>query len=163
GLPEPWAAAVRRAARSHAGDLEDALDRAVATTSLGASRRPLWWRVAGAAQWLVLATAVAGALWLLGLAVLDYLHLPGPPVPTAGELPWPTLLLLGGLLLGVVLALLSRAAAWLGGRRRARKAARALRASVERVGRELVLEPVAEELARHRRFTEALARVRAGT
>ncbi|GAA3131085.1 50S ribosome-binding GTPase [Planomonospora alba] len=162
GLPEPWAAAVRRAARSHADDLEDALDRAVATTSLGASRRPLWWRAAGAAQWLVLAAAVAGALWLLGLAALDYLHLPEPPVPTAGELPWPTLLLLGGLLLGVVLALLSRVAAWLGGRRRARKAARALRASVERVGRELVLEPVAGELARHRRFTEALATARSG-
>ncbi|GGK70938.1 hypothetical protein Ppa06_35370 [Planomonospora parontospora subsp. parontospora] len=162
GLSEPWAAAVRRAARSHADELEDALDRAVATTSLGASRRPLWWRVAGAAQWLVLAAAVAGALWLLGLFAMDYLHLPEPPVPTAGELPWPTLLLLGGLLLGVVLALLSRAVAWLGGRRRARKAAGALRASVERVGRELVLDPVQDELTRHRRFTEAVATARGG-
>ncbi|MBG0819468.1 50S ribosome-binding GTPase [Planomonospora sp. ID91781] len=162
GLSEPWAAAVRRAARSHADELEDALDRAVATTSLGASRRPLWWRVAGAAQWLVLAAAVAGALWLLGLFAMDYLHLPEPPVPTAGELPWPTLLLLGGLLLGVVLALLSRAVAWLGGRRRARKAAGALRASVERVGRELVLDPVQDELTRHRRFTEAVATARRG-
>jgi GTP-binding protein EngB required for normal cell division len=162
GLPEPWAAAVRHAARSHADELEDALDRAVATTSLGASRRPLWWRAAGAAQWLVLAAAVAGVLWLLGLFAMDYLHLPEPPVPTAGELPWPTLLLLGGLLLGVVLALLSRAAAWLGGRRRARKAAGALRASVERVGRELVLDPVQDELTRHRRFTEAVATARRG-
>ncbi|GGL45503.1 GTPase family protein [Planomonospora parontospora] len=162
GLSEPWAAAVRRAARSHADELEDALDRAVATTSLGASRRPLWWRVAGAAQWLVLAAAVAGALWLLGLFAMDYLHLPEPPVPTAGELPWPTLLLLGGLLLGAVLALLSRAVAWLGGRRRARKAAGALRASVERVGRELVLDPVQDELTRHRRFTEAVATARNG-
>ncbi|GIH91757.1 GTPase [Planobispora siamensis] len=156
GLPEAWAAAVRHAARSRVNELEDRLDRAVATTSLGASRRPLWWRVAGAAQWLVLATAVAGALWLLGLFVMDYLRLPELPVPTAGELPWPTALLLGGILLGLVLALLSRIVAWIGARRRARKAAKALRASVGEVARALVLEPVEQELARHRRFTEAI-------
>ncbi|MBG0826440.1 50S ribosome-binding GTPase [Planomonospora sp. ID67723] len=160
GLPEPWAAAVRHAARSRAGELEDGLDRAVAVTSLGASRRPAWWRVAGAAQWLALAATVAGALWLLGLFALDYLRLPEPPVPTAGEAPWPTLMLLGGALLGVVIALLSRAVAWLGGRRRARKAGRALHVSVERVARALVLDPVEEELSRHRRFTEAVAAAR---
>ncbi|GAA3442490.1 hypothetical protein GCM10018955_19280 [Planomonospora venezuelensis] len=160
GLPEPWAAAVRHAARSRADELEDGLDRAVATTSLGASRRPVWWRVAGAAQWLVLAATAAGALWLLGLFAMDYLRLPEPPVPTAGEAPWPTVLLLGGVLTGIVLALLSRAVAWLGGRRRARKAARALRASVEQVARALVLEPVTEELSRHRRFTEAVSEAR---
>ncbi|GGS72611.1 hypothetical protein GCM10010156_34350 [Planobispora rosea] len=160
GLPEPWAAAVRHAARSRVDELEDRLDRAVATTSLGASRRPAWWRVVGAAQWLVLAAALAGALWLLGLFAMDYLRLPEPPVPTAGEMPWPTLLLLGGLLLGLVLALLSRAVAWLGGRRRARKAAKALRASVAEVGRALVLEPVEEELTRHHRFTEAVTTAR---
>ncbi|GII02864.1 GTPase [Planobispora takensis] len=162
GLPEAWAVAVRHAARSRVNELEDRLDRAVATTSLGASRRPVWWRVAGAAQWLVLATAVAGALWLLGLFVVDYLRLPELPVPTAGELPWPTALLLGGILLGLVLALLSRIVAWIGARRRARKADRALRASVGEVARALVLEPVEQELARHRRFTEAITVARDG-
>ncbi|GIH78467.1 GTPase family protein [Planobispora longispora] len=160
GLPGPWAAAVRHAARSRMNELEDRLDRAVATTSLGASRRPAWWRVMGTVQWLVLTAALAGALWLLGLFAMDYLRLPEPPVPTAGEAPWPTLLLLGGILLGLVLALLSRAVAWLGGRRRARKAARALRASVAEVGHALVLEPVEEELSRYHRFTEAVTTAR---
>ena len=36
GLPDPWPDAVRDAARSRAGDLADSLDRAVATTDLGA-------------------------------------------------------------------------------------------------------------------------------
>ncbi|WP_433246526.1 GTPase family protein [Streptosporangium sp. CA-135522] len=162
GLPEPWAAAVRRAARSHADDLENGLDRAVATTSLGAARRPTWWRVAGLAQWAVLAAVLAGGLWLFGLLGMDYLRLPRPYLPTAGELPWPTLLLIGGVLLGLVIALLSRVAAWLGGRRRARKAARALRVSVDRVGRELVLAPVDEELSRYRRFAEAITTARDG-
>ncbi|MFF3443154.1 GTPase family protein [Streptosporangium sp. NPDC002721] len=156
GLPAPWAAAVRQAARSHGDELEDGLDRAVATTSLGVSRRPLWWRLAGLAQWLVLATMLAGGIWLLALVALDYLRLPSLYMPTAGELPWPTTLLLGGLLLGLLIALLSRVAAWLGGRRRARKAAKALRASVDKVGRELVLDPMEEELTRYRHFTEAV-------
>ncbi|GAA3410582.1 GTPase [Streptosporangium vulgare] len=96
GLPAPWAAAVRQAARSRGDELEDGLDRAVATTSLGVSRRPLWWRLAGLAQWLVLATMLAGGIWLLALVALDYLRLPQLYMPTVGELPWPTTLLVGG-------------------------------------------------------------------
>ncbi|ACZ91503.1 GTPase [Streptosporangium roseum] len=162
GLPAPWAAAVRQAARSHGDELEDGLDRAVAATSLGPARRPVWWRVAGLAQWAVFAAMLAGALWLIGLLGMDYLRLPQPYLPTAGELPWPTLLLAGGILLGVLIALLSRVVAWLGGRRRARGAARALRASIGQVARELVLEPVAGELSRYRRFTEAITVARDG-
>ncbi|GAA4204702.1 hypothetical protein GCM10022252_64110 [Streptosporangium oxazolinicum] len=157
GLPAPWAAAVRQAARSHGDELEDGLDKAVASTSLGVSRRPLWWRVAGLAQWLVLATMLAGVIWLLALVGLDYLRLPQLYMPTVGELPWPTTLLIGGVLLGLLIALLSRVAAWLGGRRRARRAAKALRSSVDKVGRELVLDPVEEELTRYQHFTEAVA------
>ncbi|MEU0519347.1 GTPase [Streptosporangium sp. NPDC006007] len=156
GLPEPWAAAVRQVARSRGDELEDGLDRAVATTSLGASGRPAWWWPVGAAQWLMFAAVSAGGLWLLGLLALDYLRLPPPYLPTAGELPWPTLLLAGGVLGGLVIALLSRVAAWLGGRRRAGRAARALRASVDQVGRDLVLTPVGEELSRYRRFVEVI-------
>ncbi|GHE34630.1 hypothetical protein GCM10017673_41810 [Streptosporangium violaceochromogenes] len=160
GLPGPWAAAVRRAARSRGDDLEDGLDRAVATAPLGASGRPLWWRVAGAAQWLVFATALVGGLWLLGLLGLDYLRLPPPYLPTWGEVPWPTALLVGGVLAGPALALLCRVAARVGGRRRARGAARALHAGVERVARELVLAPVDDELSRYRRFVVAIATAR---
>ncbi|WP_030922652.1 GTPase [Streptosporangium amethystogenes] len=163
GLPAPWTAAVRQAARSHGDELEDGLDRAVATTSLGAARRPLWWRLAGLAQWLALATVLAGGAWLLALVAIDYLRLPQLYLPTAGELPWPTTLLIGGVLLGLLIALLSRVASWLGGRRRARRAARALRASVDRVARELVLDPMEEELSRYHRFAEAVALARNGT
>ncbi|MFJ2030837.1 GTPase [Streptosporangium sp. NPDC087985] len=162
GLPAPWAAAVRQAARSHGDELEDGLDRAVAITSLGAARHPVWWRVAGLAQWTVFAAMLAGVLWLLGLLGMGYLRLPQPYLPTVGELPWPALLLAGGVILGLVIAWLSRVAAWLGGRRRARRAAGALRASVDEVARELVLAPVNEELSRYRRFTEAITVARDG-
>ncbi|WP_219506328.1 GTPase [Nonomuraea ceibae] len=161
GLPAAWAAAVRRAARSRSAELADAVDRAVGRTSLGVTRRPRWWRAVNVLQWLVFAGMVAGAGWLAALFGMDYLRLPEPPMPTVWEVPWPTALLVGGALAGVLVALLSRLAAWLGGRRRARKAARALRAAIGEVGQAYVLGPVEEELARHARFTEAVERARA--
>ncbi|WP_433498208.1 GTPase [Sphaerimonospora sp. CA-214678] len=157
GVPEPWATSVRHAARSRTPELADALDRAVATTSVGVSRTPRWWRAAGALQWLLTAAMAAGAGWLAVLFVVDYLLLPRPPTPTLDRVPWPTALLAGGAVAGVFVALLCRAVAWLGGRRRARKAARALRAAIEQVGNELVIAPATAELARYGRFVERVA------
>ncbi|MGO2042601.1 MAG: hypothetical protein ACTH2O_08460, partial [Cellulosimicrobium funkei] len=126
GVPDDWALAVRRRASEGAADLADALDQAVAGTELEAARRPVWWRVVGAFQWLVLAALVVGLLWLAALWGFTYLRLPEPPTPVltlggpgAPELPWPTLLALGGIVVGVLVALVSRAAAAVGGRRRA--------------------------------------------
>lgn len=163
GLPGPWAASVREAGRSRAGELTDAVDRAVATTSAGATRRPRWWRAVNVLQWLVFATMLAGVLWLGGLFAMDYLRLPQPPLPTVGVVPWPTALLVGGALAGVVIALLSRLAAWAGGRRRARRTAKALRAAIGQVGREYVLGPVETELAAYARFAETLDLARGRT
>ncbi|MEU7894379.1 YfjP family GTPase [Nonomuraea sp. NPDC049152] len=160
-LPAPWAAAVRRAARSREADLAAALDKVVATVSLGAARRPRWWAAVGGLQWLVFAATVLGAVWLGVLFALTYLRLPEPRLPTVGELPWPTVLLIGGAIAGLLIALLSRLAAKLGGRRRARRVAKALRSGVAHVGEDLVLEPVKEELGRYSRFTEALGTARA--
>ncbi|GII79572.1 hypothetical protein Sru01_45540 [Sphaerisporangium rufum] len=160
GLPEPWAAAVRHAARSAQGEVSDRLDRAVATTTVGAGRRPHWWRLAGAAQWLLFAAMVAGALWLTALFVLDYLRLPEPPTPTLGVVPWPTVLLAGGAAAGLLLALLCRLAAAVGAARRAGRARRALTAGVAEVGRELVIEPVRDELDRTGRFAELVTQAR---
>ncbi|WP_067185980.1 GTPase [Microtetraspora niveoalba] len=154
GMPEPWAAAVRHAARSHVGELGDQIDMAVAWTSLGASRRPRWWRVVGVLQWLVFAVLVAGAAWLLALFAVAALMLPAPPTPKEGDVPWPTALLVGGAVAGVIVALVCRLVAWLGSRRRARRAARALRVSIADVARRLVIAPVNEELDRYRRFAD---------
>ncbi|MEU4511328.1 YfjP family GTPase [Nonomuraea wenchangensis] len=161
GLPGPWATAVRHAARSRSSELMDAVDRAIATTSLDATRRPRWWSAVNALQWLVFAAMLAGALWLGVLFGMDYLRLPQPSLPTAGPVPWPTVLLAGGALAGVLVALLSRLLAWLGGRRRARRTGKALRTAIAEVSDQLVLEPVREELDRHARFTEALRLARA--
>jgi GTP-binding protein EngB required for normal cell division len=144
GAPDEWALAARAAAGRPG--LADALDQAVAGTRLDAERRPLWWRLVGVLQWLLVAALVGGLVWLGVLAGFAYLRLPEPPTPVWWELPAPTVLVAGGALLGILLALLSRLAGSVGATRRAARARTRLRAAVGRVADERVVEPVAAEL-----------------
>lgn len=162
GLPTRWSDAVHAAARPAGGDLADALDQAVLGADLQVSR-PAWWRVVGAAQWLLAAVALTGAAWLLVLAVLGALRLPQPQTPYVGWMPVPTLMLVGGLVLGLVLGVGVRAVARSSARRRAERAQKRLLAAVEAVARDRVTAPVHEVLADHRATREALDAVLAGS
>lgn len=155
---EPWRTSIRSTAVAAAQDLGDALDQAVVSTRLDTARRPRWWGVAGALQWLFLAALLAGALWLGALALLGYLQLPEPDVPVLGAVPWPTALVAGGALAGVLVAVLSRLAATVGARRRARKVRHRLRESIARVADGVVVAPVNREVERCVRVTSAARR-----
>ncbi|WP_448061225.1 GTP-binding protein HSR1 [Cellulomonas hominis] len=145
GVPDAWVLAVRSVADGHG--LADRLDQAVVGTPLGATRSPRWWRAVGALQWVWLAVAVAGLVWLGVLAVLGYLQLPVPGTPRWSELPVPTGLVLGGVLAGLLTALLARwAGAW-AARRAAARVRRRLHTAVAEVARERVTDPVDAELA----------------
>jgi GTP-binding protein EngB required for normal cell division len=160
-LSRPWATAVRHASTSRLPDLRDRLDRAVGTVDLGVARTPWWARLVRGVQWLLLAAAIIGGLWLAALAALSYLQLDAPTTPDAWAVPVPTLLLVGGVVLGILLALLCRVLVGQSARRRARRADRRLRAAVDEVTDELVVTPLVAELDAYRRTTEAL-RVAAG-
>ena len=125
GLTEPWVRAMRRASTSGFDDLDDRLDRAVGSTELGVSGTPLWCRLVRALQWVLLLGALTGAVWLGSLAVAGYLQVTKPGTPDYAGVPVPTLLLVGGVVSGVVLALLSRALIAVGSRSRARRAEKA--------------------------------------
>jgi GTP-binding protein EngB required for normal cell division len=144
-VPDVWTLAVRD--RLGAPDLTDDLDRAVAGTPLIGDRPAAWARVLGVVQGVLLAAAGAGALWLGVLALLAYLQLPVPRTPEWGPLPAPTALLGGGLLAGVLLALLAALLARVAAARRVRLARRRLHAAVADVARRRVAEPVAAVLA----------------
>ncbi len=147
-LPDPWPRLLRAAAAAHEEELADRLDRAVAGARVGAGRRPRWWGVAGALQRALVLVALAGALWLAGLAALGWLQLGDAlPTPDVRGVPVPTALLAGGALAGLLLALLARLATGAGARRRAARAQRTLRERIDGVADELVLEPVQAELA----------------
>jgi hypothetical protein len=157
GLPAPWPAAVLAAARSRSDDLADALDVAVARTDLGMARRPVWWRVVGAVQWLLAGAGALGLAWLVVRYALFALALPEPPTPRVGSVPLPTLLLGVGLLGGLLLAAVMRPVVAVAAGRKAARAARNMRAAVADVARTMVLDPVREVL---RAYAEAHAAVR---
>jgi GTP-binding protein EngB required for normal cell division len=159
-LPEPWPALVRQATADLRDELPDQLDRAVAGADLRRGRQPRWWMVAGFLQAVLAVTAIAGGIWLAVLAALAYLRVPDPPVPHLGRLPVPTWLLVGGLLLGLLLAGASRRAAAIGGRRRARIARGRLRDRIVGLTDDVVLAPVERELAAHAALCATVARIR---
>ena len=155
-LPQPWPALLRSAATEAEPDLPERLDRAVATADLP-TRPPRWWRLARLLQALLAGASLAGALWLVGLAALGYLQLGDVvPTPDVGPLALPTLLLLGGVAGGLLLAALARAVNRVGARRRARSAERTLRLQVEAVAADFVIAPVERELDAYERVRAAL-------
>lgn len=160
GLPAPWAEAVADAATPAGPELADALDQAVIKTPLRA-RDPLWWTVVGISQTVLALLAVAGLLWLVALGVVGWLQLPEIGTPRVGPLPLPTLLLGGGLLLGLIVAWASRRAALVGARRRADLIRQRLRESVSTVASAQIVAPVRAVLLRHgeaRRHLDAARR-----
>ncbi|BDZ40753.1 hypothetical protein GCM10025865_00520 [Paraoerskovia sediminicola] len=146
-MPLGWAEAARRRVERSVDSLPDALDQAVAGTSLGAAARPWWWGVVNALQWVVLVVGGAGLLWLGMLAVAGYFRLPELPVPEWGGWPVPTVLALGALVLGLLLALVSRFLAGIGARHRERQVRARLRTAIGGVADEFVRLPLGEEQA----------------
>lgn len=161
-LSSPWPSLVRAAATRQEDRLAERLDRAVAGAELN-PRRPRWWRAAGLVQALLAAVMLAGALWLLVLMALGFVRLDEAlPLPEVEGLPLPTLMLAGGALAGILLALLTRWFNRFGARRRARAAAASMRRQVEDVANELVIGPVEAELAAHDRLCAASREALAG-
>jgi hypothetical protein len=148
---------VRSAIRSREETLGDELDQAVARTDLGVDRRPQWWDVARFLQWLLFLVALGGGLWLAAMAGFSYLQLPDPPVPDWRGIAYPTIMLIGGAVLGVVVSLACRLFAATGANRRARAVAKALRAELEVVADSHVVAPAREELAAYTRCRDQLA------
>src|SRR5450631_577867 len=154
-LPQPWSDAVTEVAIPPGQDLADALDQEVAGTSLR-GRDPFWWSSFGFAQWIFVAIAVVGMSWLVVLTVLDWLRLPPVDSPALGPVPYPTLMFLGGLLIGYLLSLLTRAFGRVGARRRKVLVAARLQDSVAKVVRDRLVSPVQQVVDRHRMTREYL-------
>ena len=158
GLPAPWPRRLREAARSRVEAVPDALDRAVGGADLGMARRPRWWHVFGVLQWLLIATAAAAGLWLGAIAALAYLQF-DLDAPMVGPFAWPTVLLVGGLVGGILLRIVVRPFLAVGARRRRRKSAAELRRRVDAVAENLVLEPLRQELSAYGQLSAAVAAV----
>jgi hypothetical protein len=162
GLPQAWRDDLRRTVVASEEQLADRLDQAVAGVDLGPDRTPLWQRAVGGLQWVLALVALAGALWLLALVVLGFFRLDGVvPLPHVQQVPVPTLLVIGGLLAGLLLAVVSRPLVGLRARRRGRAVQRRVRLAVEAVAEDDLLAPmraVREDAERFGAAVEAAAR-----
>jgi GTP-binding protein EngB required for normal cell division len=146
-LEHPWPHIARTAVGDHEAQLRDELDLAVREADPGAWRDPLWWKLVGSLQLVAAAAAVIGLLWLLALFGFTYLRLPEPPTPEVSGFPVPTLALIGGVAVGLLLALLARPIAAVGAKRRSRAARQRMLSGVETVIEARVVTPLEHELA----------------
>ena len=159
GLAPAWQASAAAVLESRQQELPGRLDQAVRSAKLSQADRPAWWTAVRGLQWLWLLAAVTGAIWLAGLAVLAYLQLPGPSLHV-GRAPVPTLLLLGGLLLGLLTSALARPFVSAGAGRRRARARRSLDAGVRQVAGDEVLAPLQAELETATAFCRELSAAR---
>lgn len=157
GLTPPWQAAIRKASVAHSEQIGDQLDVALAGTDLGVAKLPWWAGTVRAVQWILMLVALAGGLWLAGIAFMGYLRMPEPPTPDVGSFPLPTLMLLGGVVLGVVLSLFCKVLVSFTARSRARAADRNLRSGIRGISQSLVIEPIQAELEAYQQVREGLA------
>jgi len=148
GMTRAWADAIRRASVAHVDALGDRLDAEIAGTDLGVARIPVWAGAVRLLQWVLIVAALGGGAWTVALAVSGSLG--DDSVPAVGGIDLPIMLLVGGVVVGVLLALLCRLLVDLTARRRAAAADRRLRAAVHEVTAELVVAPVAVELDAYR-------------
>ncbi len=165
-LTGPWPERISEVGTPNQAMLNNQLDAVVseAARETGAGRTPRWWTLANLIQLALAVTAIAGAVWLALLAFGAYLRLPDVPTPDIADtgVPYPTAMLIGGLLSGVILAVLFRQLAALGARRRAAAVRTRAESAVAGVARELVTDPVDQELALRSHLRDTLANAAAG-
>ncbi len=149
---------MRDASRGNQSLLLDRLDTAIAGADLTVRRGTWWWGLFGVLQWLLIAAVLVGVGWLFANPVLGALGLPPLPAVLWYGIPAGTWLLVGGLLGGVLLAVLGRALVEIGANAHGRAARRSLDAAISAVVTDEVLAPVQAELDR---FQRAVVAVRA--
>lgn len=161
--PPAWARKLRGATTAGRAALARDLSNQITTVSGISSSPPRWWGLFAWLQRILALVAAAGAVWLLVLLVLDWLRVPSDRVtPEIGGWPLPTVLLLGGAVLGLVIAAISRGIANLGAKQRGRRAAKEIATAIERVAEQRVVAPVNAELARWSEIADAVALVAGG-
>ena len=160
GLPGDLAAQAVLRSDERAENLAAPLDLAVSAVDYGAWKRPAWWAVANLLQWVTALTALIGGLWLVAIHVLeDYLLLISIDVPRWGKVPWPTILLLGGLLIGLALAGLGLFLARVQAGHHGKQVAHRLRRATDEVVDTELVKPLRTETCRWAQLAQILNRI----
>jgi len=164
GLPGPWQASVRQAARSRTEEIPAALGAAIAQSLPEENSVAPWWRAVAAWQGLLLGAAAVGVVWLLAIIVFGAFG----AAPHAALLlrdvsllPWVALMVAAILLLGWLTANGCMAVVIREADQEREQAQQQMRTAIAEVAQRFVLAPVERELSEFARFHDELAVARA--
>jgi GTP-binding protein EngB required for normal cell division len=160
GLPAPWPATARTAARSQVDAIPSALGRAIAGALPAENSAAPWWRLVALWQGLLLGVAAAGLAWLVTLIVAGIFHALQDSPASSGDLmllPWIAVMIAAILLLGWLTASGCMTLVVRGADRERERAERQMRAGIAEVARQMVMVPVEQELSIYTRFRDELA------
>jgi GTP-binding protein EngB required for normal cell division len=156
-LPAPWAQTTRTAVRSRADQIPAALGTAMTKSLPDENKIPVWWRLIGGLQGLLLGGVVVSLAWILALLIFGVFHA-ASNVPRlfsdASLLPLIIVLLGAFLLLGWLTAAGSRTVVRAAAEQENERAQESMRAKIAEVAREMVISPVEQELAEYGRFRD---------
>ncbi|NEE02667.1 GTP-binding protein [Phytoactinopolyspora halotolerans] len=160
-LTRGWGGSIRSVADEAARKAPEELEAALGSIDLVGERRGVWWRLAGALEWLALLVGMVGGLWALTIQAeeqldIGWLDRQDIPKPEIAGSSLPLALLLAGTAVGLIVAVARAASA-----RRARQAWTAdvherLMAAVERTADDVIVTPLRVELERYDTFRTAL-------
>jgi len=120
-----------------------------------------WWRLIALAQWLLIALALAGVVWIALILSLHASHASSSPVSDLSLVPWLAVMVVALLLLGWLVESWCQNMVVLAADREREHANQAILARIAGVTGDLVLAPTGRELAAYARFRAELASARA--
>lgn len=162
-LEPGWAVSVRHDMRSAQSNVLDDLAKVPLRAADAARDKPGWWSIFRWLQRLAALAAIAGAIWLLVLVIGEsFFRLDTDPLtPMINDwLPIPTLLVIGGLAAGVLVALLAKIPLGIGAKRRGATVRKELHKHVEVVADERVISRLDATLADRKELGRLLSTVR---
>ena len=146
GLPDRWRARLMEGTDARIPRAVADLDGAIVGTDTENTVTPAWWKIIGALHWVAFAALLGGVLWLLAVAAGSYLQFE-IATPVLGPVPWPVVLVVGGLMVGLLLWWVGGVAARSGGRARAERVRGRIRERVADSVRASIVKPIEDELA----------------
>jgi len=164
GLGPPWVEAMRSTALGQKDTVLAEIDAQSGVVVRAARTRPRWWMLAGGLQKLALLVAAVGVLWLVALLVVDgLLRIDLDALtPQLDWVPLPTLLLLAGVGVGLLLALLARIPTAIGAARRERSVKLAVEKSMQDVAQVNVVTALDAVAKQRHHLAELLAEASSG-
>ncbi|MGP5587364.1 GTPase [Glutamicibacter ardleyensis] len=155
-LSPRWSQSFKDGIREQRTELANEIDIAIASCTLGVEKKSWWWPVTKFVQWLGVVVALAGALWLGGIALAAYFQFNLPETPRVEGFAIPTLMVFAGVLLGIVLGIFGSFINKMVARLKRRKALKNLQNSVSAVVRRFIVDPTSHHLEQYNRYASLI-------